>query len=101
MLFRPAKAGLRLENVRMDDIDDLLKRNPRAAADYRGVQDALAILAVLREAGIAKGDQNTLLDRDAIIGLRPSRRMRMRLRSTLSSAAQPLAPPLLSSGSGD
>ena len=58
----------------MDDIDDLLKRNPKAAADYKGVQQALEVLARLRDAGIAKGDQNTPLGRGTIIGLRPSRR---------------------------
>ena len=80
MWFRLAKAGLYMEIAHMDDIDELLKRNPRAAADYQGVQDALAILAVLREAGIAKGDQTTLLNRDAIVGLRPSRRgLRMKV----------------------
>lgn len=57
----------------MDSIDDLLRRNPKAAEDYSAVQDALATLAKLRAAGIAKGDQNTVIGRGSMAGIRPSR----------------------------
>jgi len=60
----------------MADIDDVLRRNPQAAAAYKGVKQTIEVLTKLREAGIAKGDQTRPLRRNSALGsIRPSRRM--------------------------
>lgn len=63
-MFRLEKDALCLGTDVMYDLDAILERNPKAAKGYEQVQQTIGLLDDLRAAGIAKGDQLSLLRRD-------------------------------------
>ena len=60
----------------MADIDEVVRRNPKAAATLASMQETLETLSRLRAAGVAKGDQMRPLGRHhTALDLKPNRRI--------------------------
>lgn len=66
----------------MTDIKEVLRRNPKAAAELEGAKDVLATLHQLREVGVAKGDMLRPFGRQSVADLKSRGPIRARFKLT-------------------